>query len=1364
VGAVLAALEKEDFYVVARACTHVSPAAAQSLLDGCHVGAAAEPASAEAVAAVTEGAAEVLLLERRGAILGLRRLVGPPPSVARGSAPASLCALLGADDLRRGVIAARSTEQVEAVLVPAFFPEPLPLERTLCVIKPGTAEQHYRAIVEEIRASGFHILAETRRRLQKEEAEAFYGEHRGKGFFDGLCSYMASGEVIALALAKPAAIKCWRQLMGPTNTLVARRERPQCLRARFGVDGTRNATHGSDSPASAARELRFYFPTLTVAPVSTKEDAIAYVRATVVTQVWDHARGMRADRTLDQVVVEALAALARAKPSSDPAVNIQWLGQWLIDNNPAHGAVEVPAAASASTSPAAAARGPVVSEPDDDAAEGMGASARPQSAFRRRLRGAVDMAAATAPIMSVNMTAAAAAATTAVTSLPASVPSPSAGPKPTIVFVLGGPGSGKGTQCARIAETFGFAHLSTGDLLRDEVASGSELGQQLTATMSSGALVSNDVVLRLLKGAMQKAEAAGNRKFLIDGYPRSVEQAFEFEKTVGQPTMVLAFEAAEAVLEERLVQRGKTSGRADDNVESIRKRFATFVSQSAPVIDFYAKLGLVRLINSERTVDAVFADVVPLFQPETVWLVGGPGAGRSTLGARLAGAGLGYVHLCTHDLLLAEVRAKGPESAEGEAIDRIIRRGDAVPTDVVVRLLKEAVDRLGPLGRFVIDGAPATAEQATALERALGRPRFVVHLAASDKVLMQRCADRRAQALASGSPNAAKSGAARADDLKAVVKVRVAAFREHVDAMLDPYVKGAMVRRVDATKHADTVYAQVRKYFTPDIVFVLGGPGSGKGTQCANIVRDFGYTHLSAGDLLRSEVSRGSQHGALINQYIADGKIVPVDITLDLLRRAMLASRSRRFLIDGFPRELQQTLDFEKTVGQPAFVLFFNCPEETMRERLLERGKTSGRSDDNDATIIKRFRTFLDQSMPVINRYAGQGKVKQIDATPAPDVVYAAVKPLFAAQAVLALGLPGSSKGTQCDNIVRDFGYTHLSTGDLLRAEVARGSPQGEAIAACMREGQLVSDDITLGLLKQAMASAPNRKFLLDGFPRSMAQAEALDAVLGGPPTLAIYLEVPKEVALARLLKRGKTSGRGDDNEEAIKKRFATFDEQSAPVITFYKGRSIVRTVSALPPADQVYTALRQYLQPQLAVVVGTVGSGRRELAERAGRELGYHTLQVTKLLEEEAASGSEDGAAIAAAFAAKRTAPLPATLRVIRSAMAHSPAQRFLLDGFPRVVSAGFPGVHDQVFALEAEVGPVKGCICLEADEATRLTRTGAKTAGEIAAVKVREQTLLREKMPVVPFFQRLGKAASISTNTARPDEVYEAARPFLE
>jgi len=185
------------------------------------------------------------------------------------------------------------------------------------------------------------------------------------------------------------------------------------------------------------------------------------------------------------------------------------------------------------------------------------------------------------------------------------------------------------------------------------------------------------------------------------------------------------------------------------------------------------------------------------------------------------------------------------------------------------------------------------------------------------------------------------------------------------------------------------------------VIFVLGGPGAGKGTQCAKLVEDYGFCHLSAGDLLRAEQHReGSEFGDLIQTCIREGTIVPMEVTVKLLENAMSAAMAEgrhgegwsggrgRFLVDGFPRKMDQAIKFDEEVCLASLVLFFSTTEEVMLNRLLERGKTSGREDDNVESIKKRFHTYKEQTMPVIEYYRKLGKVAEVDSSTSIEEVY----------------------------------------------------------------------------------------------------------------------------------------------------------------------------------------------------------------------------------------------------------------------------------------------------------------------------------------------------------------------------------------
>ncbi|XP_017882800.1 adenylate kinase isoenzyme 1 [Ceratina calcarata] len=179
------------------------------------------------------------------------------------------------------------------------------------------------------------------------------------------------------------------------------------------------------------------------------------------------------------------------------------------------------------------------------------------------------------------------------------------------IWIIGGPGCGKGTQCEKIIDKYGFFHISSGDLLREEVASGSSRGASLQELMSKGLFVPTDVVLDLIRERMEKAkkENATQTGFLIDGYPRELEQGLLFEKNVCPVDLILFFDVSNETLKSRLLGRAATAitQRADDNEETIKKRIEIFNVKNDQIVQHYKDK--VVTINAEGTVDSVFTEV-----------------------------------------------------------------------------------------------------------------------------------------------------------------------------------------------------------------------------------------------------------------------------------------------------------------------------------------------------------------------------------------------------------------------------------------------------------------------------------------------------------------------------------------------------------------------------------------------------------------------------------------------------------------------------------------------------------------------------------------------------------------------------------
>ncbi len=175
---------------------------------------------------------------------------------------------------------------------------------------------------------------------------------------------------------------------------------------------------------------------------------------------------------------------------------------------------------------------------------------------------------------------------------------------------------------------------------------------------------------------------------------------------------------------------------------------------------------------------------------------------------------------------------------------------------------------------------------------------------------------------------------------------------------------------------------------------------------------------------------------------------------------------------------------------------------------------------------------------------------------------------------LVLLGAPGSGKGTQATRLKEALAVPHISTGDLLRGAVAAGTPLGLKAKAVMDRGELVSDDIVLGMLEDRLGAGDcGQGFILDGYPRNSSQAAALDALLGRlgqPVDVAVLLDVDTELLIERIAGRARAEGRSDDTPETVRNRLRVYTEQTAPVIGFYEAAGKLVRVDGVGSMDEI--------------------------------------------------------------------------------------------------------------------------------------------------------------------------------------------------
>uniref|UniRef100_A0A8C9DNP6 Adenylate kinase isoenzyme 5 n=1 Tax=Prolemur simus TaxID=1328070 RepID=A0A8C9DNP6_PROSS len=279
----------------------------------------------------------------------------------------------------------------------------------------------------------------------------------------------------------------------------------------------------------------------------------------------------------------------------------------------------------------------------------------------------------------------------------------------------------------------------------------------------------------------------------------------------------------------------------------------------------------------------------------------------------------------------------------------------------------------------------------------------------------------------------------------------------------------------------------------PKIILVIGGPGSGKGTQSLKIAERYGFQYISVGELLRKKIHSASSNRkwSLIAKIITTGELAPQETTItEIKQKLMQIPDEEGIVIDGFPRDVAQALSFEDQICTPDLVVFLACANQRLKERLLKRAEQQGRPDDNLKATQRRLMNFKQNAAPLVKYFQEKGLIMTFDADRDEDEVFydisvAVDNKLFPSKEATAGsgdldpsmmldtgeiidtgsdyedqgddqlnvfgedtmgGGPGSGKGTQCEKLVEKYGFTHLTTGELLRNELASESERSKLI------------------------------------------------------------------------------------------------------------------------------------------------------------------------------------------------------------------------------------------------------------------------------------------------------------------------------
>ncbi|HVO13205.1 MAG TPA: adenylate kinase [Vicinamibacteria bacterium] len=281
---------------------------------------------------------------------------------------------------------------------------------------------------------------------------------------------------------------------------------------------------------------------------------------------------------------------------------------------------------------------------------------------------------------------------------------------------------------------------------------------------------------------------------------------------------------------------------------------------------------------------------------------------------------------------------------------------------------------------------------------------------------------------------------------------------------------------------------------------------------------------------------------------------------------------------------------------------------------------------------------------------------------------------------IALFGPPGAGKGTQSEFLVKEFNLFYISTGDLLRREIAAETKLGLEARSIIASGGLVSDEIIVQVIEKTITEHPEANgFLFDGFPRTYIQCYILEGLmlkLSTSLSCLVSLEVDEETSVRRLLERGRTSGRTDDNEAVVRNRLREYREKTLPVLDFYREKGIYHRVNGHQPVDKVTADIRAIIRDELAkhlvnvVVFGYPGSGRGSQSAALARKHGLEYVATGPMLDQEIKAGTPVGRRIAALYESGQLVPDEIVVPLIEKKLERSKEVKgFIFKGFPRTL-----------------------------------------------------------------------------------------------
>jgi len=379
-------------------------------------------------------------------------------------------------------------------------------------------------------------------------------------------------------------------------------------------------------------------------------------------------------------------------------------------------------------------------------------------------------------------------------------------------------------------------------------------------------------------------------------------------------------------------------------------------------------------------------------------------------------------------------------------------------------------------------------------------------------------------------------------------------------------------------------------------IALFGPPGAGKGTQSEFLIKKYNLFYISTGELLRKEIKNKTKLGLEAKSIIEKGGLVSDEIIVQIIENTIKDNpQANGFLFDGFPRTYIQAYILDglmiKLNTSLNCLINIDVPEEISVKRLLERAKTSGRSDDNETVIRNRLKEYKEKTLPVLKFYQEKGNYYKVDGTKSIPEVTKQIDEIIKIELsknltnIVIFGYPGSGRGSQGRALAEKFGLEYVATGKMLNDEIKKQTKLGKQIEKIYESGELVPDEIVVPLIEQKIAQAENVKgFIFKGFPRTLVQSYILDGLLkkhGSSITKILEIKVPTLELIERLNKRSKTKDcmPYDSSIEKIVKRLKEHETKTVPVIEKYKKLHDVAVIDGNADFETVFNKLADEIE-----------------------------------------------------------------------------------------------------------------------------------------------------------------------------------------